>query len=197
MTTFDPPGVGWFALPGQKGFRQFQDQVAGLQLLPQYAPGARVLDLGCAEGLIGFWLMEHGAQHLDGVEIVESRVLTARRLATKRAPGKVARFHKQWLDDLAVRPPGWLLPEYDIALFLSIAQKLPDPAGVIAFVAERTRRAVAVRQPDPVIADRRSQFRPCDVPALLAGKGFRLLSERRVPNDRGEQEEWVGVFGRD
>jgi len=197
MTNYDPPGHGWFTMPGrQKGVRTVYDQVIGLEALAPYAGNASVLDLGCAEGLIGFWLLDQGARHVDGIEVVKSRVETARKLAKQLPPGKSAAFHIQWLDDFAAEPPALLRDRYDIVLLLSIAQKMRDPAAFVLAAARRCTKALAIRQPHPVIEDRRSDHVPVDCPALLAAEGFHLLAERRVPNDRGETFEWCAVFAR-
>lgn len=199
MTINDPRGVGWFdRAPGvERHFRRLADQLRGLEILIEFCPGAAVLDLGCAEGLIGFWLLGSGAVHVDGIEVVPERVERAERLAAELPAGKSARFHRCWLEGFATEPPESLRPAYEIVLLLSIAQKLPNPRAFVTAAARRCSKVIAVRQPDPVISDRRSNFEPCDVPALLACEGFRLLGEeRRLPNDRGEQEEWLGLFER-
>ena len=61
--------------------------------------GAAVLDLGAAEGLIGFWLLELGARHLDAVELVPARVARAREIAATLPPGKTARIFEADLED--------------------------------------------------------------------------------------------------
>ena len=199
MTINDPRGVGWFdRAPGvDRHFRRLDDQLRGLGPLVDHCEGAAVLDLGCAEGLIGFWLLENGAAHLDGVEVVPERVERARALAAALPAGKSARFHQCWLEGFAKKPPEGLRPAYEVVLLLSIAQKLPRPRAFVIAAARRCSKVIAVRQPDPVIRDRRSEFAPCDVPGLLREEGFRPLGEeQRLSNDRGEQHEWLGLFRR-
>lgn len=185
---YDPPGKGWFAIKGrQKGDRRPSEQMIGLERLLDLAPGASVLDLGCAEGLIALRMIDAGATEADGLESVASRVETGREIAA----GRPMRFHVTDLERFHTDPPADLLPEYDLVLVLSIAHKMPQPGAFLAAAAARCRKAMAVRLPAPVIKDARSRYVPCDVPRLLLELGFGALWFAEGP--RGE---WVGVFGR-
>lgn len=197
MRSDDAPAWGWFdRAPGVVKFhRRLKDQIRGLAPLRAMASGAAVLDLGAAEGLIGFWLLELGARHLDAVELVPGRVARAREIATALPASKRARIFEADLEDFAGAPPPEL-GHYEIVLALSIAQKLSDPAAFLAAAARRCLGVMAVRLPEPVIKDARSRYRPVDVPSLLREEGFRPLGEAlRLPNGRsGEREEWLGLF---
>ena len=200
MRSDDAAGFGWFdRAPGVERYhRRLKHQIIGLAPLRVYAPGAAVLDLGAAEGLIGFWLLELGAVHLDAVELVPARVARAREIAATLPPGKTARIVEADLEDFAGAPPAGLRERYEIVLLLSIAQKLTQPAAFVAAAARRCGAVLALRLPEPTIKDARSHWRPLDVPALLREEGFRPLGEPiRVPNGReGERQEWLGLFER-
>ena len=188
MTIIDPPGRGWFAIAGsQAGERTLEQQLRGPDILLPEAPGRSVLDLACAEALIGLEFLKAGAVLLHGVERVESRLVRAREL-TK---GRSAAFFAADLERFASAPPVGLLPAYDIVLVLSIAHKLKDPVAFIEAAAQRAGEAIAIRLPEPVISDRRSRFQKVDVPALMGRLGFTPIALRR-----GHLDEWCGAWRR-
>jgi hypothetical protein len=185
----DAPGRGWFVGPGIRGDRTLAQQMVGLDQLVQAAPGRTVLDLGCAEGMIGLVMMRAGAAALDGIDLVRNRVEAAGRNA--EAAGLAARFWCQDLDGFADWPPADLAPRYGIVLALSIAHKLARPDRFLEAAASRCDDLLAVRLPAPVIEDRRSGFVPVDVPALLDAAGFDLAA-----TPPGSFGEWIGLFRR-
>lgn len=185
----DAPGRGWFDRPGIRGDRTLAQQLTGLGQVIKAAPGRTVLDLGCAEGLIGLELMSAGASRLDGIDLVHNRVVAAGRNA--EAAEFPARFWCQDLNEFADEPPADLAPRYDIVLVLSIAHKLARPARFLAVAGGRCGDLLAVRLPAPVIEDRRSNFVPVDVPFLLDAQGFDLEA-----TPAGSFGEWIGIFRR-
>ena len=93
--------------------------------------GLRVLDLGCGDGQLGQWLLEHGAQHYQGVDSSAEMLALARQsLAGRPAevwPGRIEDFsttaghvdlivsrlalhYVQPLDELMQRCGRWLAP---------------------------------------------------------------------------------------
>lgn len=182
----DPPGRGWFA-EGQDGDRTLAEQMIGLDPLYEIAPRATVLDLGCAEGLIGLELVKAGASLLHGLDRVRERIRKARE-AAQDVP---ARFFVADLALFATKPLTGLLPTYDIVLALSIAHKFTEPETFLAAAAMRCRGTLAIRLPDRILSDARSGFRRIDVPALMAAQSFAMTHDTTGP--RGE---WVGLFDR-
>ncbi|HYH39915.1 MAG TPA: class I SAM-dependent methyltransferase [Azospirillum sp.] len=188
MAAVDPPNKGWFEISDlQAGDRTLAEQLTGLDPLFGMVGGASILDLGCAEGLISLEMMKAGAKLAHGVEGVDSRVETARRLFE----GRNAAFFVADLSVFANAPPAGLLPSYDAVLLLSIAHKFKDPAEFIRAAVARCSRYVAVRLPAPVIQDRRSDYVPVDVPRLMASLGF-----GQIHDAPGPRAEWVGIFER-
>lgn len=188
MAARDPEGRGWFEISGlQAGDRTIDEQLTGLEPLFGLVQGASILDLGCAEGLISLRLMGAGAALVHGVESVVSRVETARRLFEERP----AEFFVADLSRLGTAPPAGLLPAYDVVLLLSIAHKFKAPEAFIRDAAARAASLVAIRLPAPTLCDRRSDYVPLDVPALMASLGFDQVHD--APGPRGE---WVGIFKR-
>lgn len=185
----DPPGKGWFEIQGQQvGDRTLSMQMRGPDAILGEARGRKVLDLGCAEGLIGLEFAKAGAEVVDGIEVVAGRAERAREFFR----GRQAQFFVQDLNEFASRPPLGLLPSYDIVLALSIAHKLVAPDAFLAAAARRCSYLMAVRLPDPVIRDRRSGFREIDVQALMRGEGFETLTAGR----QHAMKEWCGIFRR-
>lgn len=182
----DPPGRGWFA-EGQDGDRTLSEQMIGLDPLYEIAPRATVLDLGCAEGLIGLELVKAGASLLHGIDLVHERVRKARE-AAREYP---ARFWAADLARFATKPITGLLPTYDIVLCLSIVHKFAEPEAFLAAAAMRCRGTLAIRLPARILSDARSGFRRIDVPALMAAQSF-----EQTHDTTGPRGEWVGIFDR-
>lgn len=192
-TTADPPGRGWFNIGGQTGERDLAYQTKGLEALRRHAIGMTVLDLGCAEGLVGQWFCDGGAVlHVDGVDYSETRVAIGKGLTSDRV-----RLHVADLNDLTTLP--LLRPKYDIVLMLAILQKLERPGCLLDFAMQRSRRWIAIRTPARVIDDKRSGHRRLDVADYLCERGFALVQESDGhPDDPTRVNPagpaWLGVF---
>ena len=182
-TKSDPPGVGWFHIPGvQSGQRYLAQQVKGLDVLQRYAEGKAVLDLGCAEGLVSEWLCEAGASHADGLDYNCSRIAVGRGLVSDRV-----HLHVADLNDLSTLPP--LLPSYDIVLLLAILQKLKRPEKLLDYALARCGYLLAIQVPAQVVNDARSEHRLLDIAARVSGAGFVMLQESIWP-------VWLAIFVR-
>jgi hypothetical protein len=83
----------------------------------------------------------------------------------------------------------YISPQRDVVLALSIVQKLRHPADFLRECARIARKVIALRLPKPIITDKRSDWVPCDVVAVLAQAGWKIFHE--APGPRGE---WVGLF---
>ena len=185
----DDPGHGWFVIPGiQTGERTLETQLEHLEPLLVGAEIGKytILDLGCAEGLVGMAFSRRGSGHVTGIESVASRVMMARRLANSVNPRLDADFmvgDLEKLDFPAMQPR-------DVVLALSIAQKMPDPERWMQQIGTLARKYLVLRLPDVVIKDRRSAFREISPHATLASD-FRSVHEGR--NSLGE---YLMVFQR-
>ena len=116
------PRRRWFAHDGHPGDRTLAEQLAGLEKLREAMPGATVLDLGCAEGLLAREFLAWGARRVDGVEIVPEAVSDARELladAIRDGRASVHRGSIMTLDALET-----LDPQYDIVCALAVVQKV-------------------------------------------------------------------------
>lgn len=168
---------GWFAIAGQTGAHTLDGRLIGLTPLDKLSRDVTILDLGCAEGLIGLRLLQLGpARLLHGVDIHSPYLQMARGLA--RAQPKARFFHLDLnhLDDLADWLPT-LRPSYDIVLCLCIAHKMRDPAAFLRRAARLCSGYLALQLPSVVIDDRRSDHRPLNTHEWLGVHGFKLFHQ--------------------
>ncbi len=179
---------GWFKIPGvQDGDRTLDEQMLGVTPALECAVGRRVLDLGCAEGLIALEFARAGAAVVDGIEYNKELIAVARQRGRKSLLN-VSFEH----DDLNLWLSTTRKESWDIVLALAILHKLHDPAAAARAVAAITRERLVVRLPigsTGVFASKYTQ-RVCDLPAVLAGCGMVLALD--VAGARGERvQHWV------
>lgn len=169
---------GWFSLPERPGDRTLEQQLRGLAPLIAEVRGKRVLDLGCAEGLIALELAREGAQHVDGVEIVPGHVAIANRLAEERnLPCKFVQA-----DANRYTP----MTEYRIVLMLAVLHKLQEPAERARHFASLCTDLCVIRlSPDgtEIIDDARSLNVPQDIGAVMRAEGFVVERSELGPFD--------------
>lgn len=173
---------GWFKTDQQDGDRTIEQQLVGLDLLFSMVAGKTVLDVGCAEGLIGTELMHCGAASVHGVDVIVPHISYARTMALPGMSYEVANADRY-------SPT----KKYDVVLLLAILHKLKGPAAA----AERLSKvapAAVVRLPPtgPVVVDSRSDNEPQDILAAMKRAGMELVLETR-----GTFDEWIGYFARD
>lgn len=182
---------GWFKIPGvQDGDRQLDEQMKGLAPALIEARGKTVLDLGTAEGLIAAEFARAGACGVLGIEVIAEHVQVAKR----HCNGLACEFRCGNLNDPAALPSA---VSYDIVLLLAILHKLREPAAVLERIAKLARALIVVRYPigaqHGIIIDSRSNFVPCNVPAILKQQGFEF--EREEPGPRKERVQyWRRAF---
>lgn len=157
----------WLTIPGvQDGERTLEEQLLGLAPALAEAPGRTVLDLGCAEGLIGQAFARAGALDVLGLEGMVEHVKVGQR-NTRGVRFKVRDLNVQ-------KPPK--LPSWDIVLALAILHKLHDPARGVWYCARAARSLVVVRLPvgsTGLIAGKHSGV-ACDVRGEFVSHGFAL-----------------------
>jgi predicted TPR repeat methyltransferase len=172
---------GWFQIAGiQTGERTLKEAVKGLGAIAKAAKNATVLDLGCAEGLVGKWLIDSaGARTVHGLDLHEPFLEMAQQLHADY--GNRAQFFHADLDHFEAwlaHNPNALLPRYDIVLALRIVQKLARPERFLQLIAGMCGRMLALNLPDDVIDDRRSGNVIVNPSAVLAGD-FELVDSTR------------------
>lgn len=148
----------------------------GLEPALADAKGKTVLDLGCAEGLIGYQFLKAGAADVLGLDGLEAHIAVGR----KHCPG--VRFKVR---DLNVqKPPS--AASFDIVLALAILHKLSDPARGARYCTHSARSLVVIRLPIGsvgVIEGKHTKV-GCNLLEVMTAERFCLTDTRQGP--RGE-----------
>jgi SAM-dependent methyltransferase len=179
---------GWLKVPGirPKGDRTLAEQMMGLAPALEFAKGKSVLDLGCAEGLIGREFALAGAREVLGVELLASHLEVA-RVACKDAPQM--RFVCAHLDDYMAANPE---PKpFDVVLALGIIHKLHEPRNILHYAAKSAVSLLCFRAPakatDGVVVSKHSD-RGVNVPKTMRHLGF--TEGELIPGVRGEAVQY-------
>lgn len=173
---------GWFEITGiQTGERTLKEAIIGLAKVAANAKDSTILDLGCAEGLIGKWLIDaFRARLAHGLEIHPPYLEMARELHADYEGRAI--FFECDLDHFDVWRkvnPDVLLPRYDIVLALRVIQKLARPATFLKTIAAMTGNILALNLPEVIIDDARSGNEPVD-PVDLLKENFKLIDQRKA-----------------
>jgi len=159
--------TGWFVTRRRAGDRTIQQQMTGLGPLLAGVRGSSVLDVGCAEGLIGVECAKVGASKVDGVELVAGHVELGLRLARK---WKNVRLQE---GDANTFVPA---ERYDVVLLLAILHKLRNPSQSCRILADASEDLCVIRYPSSsvgeVIVDDRSHGEAHDIGAVMLELGF-------------------------
>ena len=106
-------GRAWFKGLGHDGDRTLAEQILALAPALAECAGKRVLDLGCAEGLVSLEFAKAGAVRVLGIEREDDHFKVAQTLVFD---GPCALKFKQW--NLNNVNPDRPLHDYDIVLAL-------------------------------------------------------------------------------
>lgn len=178
---------GWFRTSDRDGDRTIDEQMQGLEPLVAEIKGKRVLDFGCAEGLIGMELVKAGAATVSGFDSVVHSIEYGKQLASSEKIDialQVANLNDYDVSGLAVA---------DVVLMLAILHKLQDPSKFARAAAALCSDLMVVRLPPsgPVIRDQRSMYVAHDILKVLNQAGLTLESKPDTVNG-----EWLGYFRR-
>jgi predicted TPR repeat methyltransferase len=180
---------GWFRIEGlQDGPRTLEDQIKGIEPALAECKGKTILDLGCAEFLIGLEFAKAGAKEVVGVECNQQVAAVARRLSLRYPTTRVEHAD---LNRLAKNDN----PEqYDIVLSLGVCHKLMFPDMGVRFSALSSRDLVvfgfSARQ-EFESGEMRSKGYPqnsCNVYEIMEECGFTL--EKILPRSRQETAQY-------
>ena len=132
------------------------DRLEGLDPVFEFAPGRRILDLGCHRGMIGYEFARRGATVIHGFDLYAPGISAAKEIfadipvesrfeTADLALGRTAFLHQ--FGDM-------LLPRYEVVLLLSILQHLRrqmerrDVIDFLDFVLDRTAEYLVLRMPN-------------------------------------------------
>ena len=143
--------ANWFTTETTQGIRTLDDRTAGLEPLQksirtlQTVEEVSVLDVGCAEGLIGDWLTLGKSSRLVGLEGDEIKVASAHEIyADQIADGRYEfiRGNADHLDECGISG------SFDVVLLLAILQKLNDPMSCLEKAVRLANKFFALRVPE-------------------------------------------------
>lgn len=182
----------WFRIKGQaKGDRSVDEQMKGLRRALDETRGRTVLDLGCAEGLIGIEFARAGAVAVHGIERLQRHIDVAKTISGELP----LTFQCADLSELARHEMALELPQrYDIVLALAILHKLEDPALGAKFCAWSARSLVVVRLPansdsrNGILQSKHNPKQRCNLSRVMQEHGF--LLERTEPGPRKETVQY-------
>lgn len=176
---------GWFVIPGvQTGDVTLEDQMIAIWPAVAEAKGKTVLDVGCAEGLIGREFARAGAASVTGLDSIADHL----RVAAEHCAGFPMRFVHANLNNPQ--------PEYsaDIVLALGVSHKLRFPEMGVRFVARSARDLALIRSGRG--ADAKGIIRSkhhghtCNSHAIMRELGFDLEKVVDGPKERHEPVEY-------
>jgi SAM-dependent methyltransferase len=166
--------------------RTLAEQMLGLDLALKEAGGKTVLDLGCAEGLIGREFARAGAIDVLGIDSLDTHLDVARQAC---ADCPQMRFLRANLNHYI--PAQEKIELFAIVLALGIMHKLNDPDAGLRFAARSCVDLLLYRPPayaaDGIVKSKRFT-KYCHAPTVLREEG--LHEERRIDGARGEHVEY-------
>ncbi|MBZ0270340.1 glycosyltransferase [bacterium] len=187
------PHASYYRIPelGLWGKWEPQTRLTGLHGLLKHSPGATVLDLGAAEGIISREFANRGASLVHGFELSPDRVLTADQLLRNSVVPEHA-VRQADLSDWSTFEHDHrdlLREQYDVVLFLGLYHHLPHGRREESLrqALARCRKHFALRTPPDVSRDE-------DLVGVCERAGFRLVSESG--GDAGGNLGWLGIFRR-
>lgn len=117
----------------------FEERWSDLAKIADFRPTDRVLDVGCAEGLISLEVAKQVA-YVDAFDGDANRIARARAEAAKREAGNIS-FKAAQLDDYSVGER-----EFDVVLFLNVLnERTPEGLKNLQRLLKGTKRQIFVR----------------------------------------------------
>lgn len=102
-------------------------------LPPELLSGKSVLDIGCAVGAMGHWVLSHGAKHYTGIEIQPEYAATATDL--------LAAYHSNWYITNSLNNA---YGNYDLVIASGVIHGVFDPYGFIREICKRANGYIVV-----------------------------------------------------
>ena len=148
------------------GVWDIDERLPEVQKYADLRPDDRVIDVGCAEGLITMDIAGL-VGHIRGVELRKKRVAAARMIAAERGLSNVS-FEVGSVAEMDLPPLS-----YDVVLFLGVFQHLPAKQKWTSLdkIMHAARRSVVFRTP---IFHQRSPYRIVKLTKLCRALNFSL-----------------------
>lgn len=153
--------------------------------------GKAVLDLGCAEGLIGREFVRAGATRCHGIDAILDHL----EVALKQCAGLPMTFQNVGLMEWATyRMEMNDVEQFDIVLSLGVCHKLQDPGAGVRFSARSAKDLCLIRMParsgqhEGFIRSKHFKNMTCNVHEIMGEEGFRL--EKVLPGPKEETVLW-------
>jgi glycosyltransferase involved in cell wall biosynthesis/predicted O-methyltransferase YrrM len=194
LSILDQPRVNsYYRVPelGLWGKWEPATRIAGLNTVLDQCAGSTVLDLGAAEGVIGYFFAKNGIRLYHGFELEASRVEFARSILAQ-APVPEFSFRQANLADwpsFLEQHGALLLESYDIVLFLGLYHHLPESTRMEALLGamQKCDNWFVIRTPERVV-------REDDLVSLIESRGFTLVGQAAACQE--ENLGWLGLFKR-
>lgn len=177
---------GWLIIPGvQDGDRTLDEQMTGVREALAEAPGKTILDLGCAEGLIGREFVLAGAVSCFGIDAIADHLTVAR----SQCEGLPMTFEQVDFNVLSKSDP---IEQFDIVLSLGVAHKLMYPGDGIRYSARAARSLCLIRmsaRPEAAegILTSKHFGHKASVPKIMKKEGFTLDRTLMGPKEESVQ----------
>lgn len=188
-----------------------------LPWLSRLAPGARVLDVFCANGAFSFEAARLGAREIVGVDYDPPRIECARFIGSLVAGSLPA--SPSFLEGDVYRLPDLVDPPYDVTMALGGLYHVADPVLVLDNLRRVTRsgghlliqtsrilrlpgswaKFITTRRVADRTSERGAGVWKLSVKALetmIGFAGFTRVEELRVPRERGKRAPWYGAVWR-
>src|SRR5262245_50091188 len=183
---------GWLIIPGvQDGDRTLEEQMRGVTEALAEAKGKRVLDLGCAEGLLGREFSRAGAEFVYGIDNVRDHL----SVAMDQCKGLAMHFHCAGVQQYAEKEmASGRVEQFDIVMALGICHKLHDPEIGVRFAARSCKDLLLFRMharseaKDGWLRSKHRKHMVCNINEILPEEGFAL--EKILPGPREETTLW-------
>lgn len=175
---------GWFIIPGVRdGDRTLEEQMLGLGPALEEAPGKRVADLGCAEGLIAIEFAKAGAEKITAIEREELHIPIAQQMFAEYP--QIELLHSDIMEIPGQR-------QFDIVLALAVVHKLWNVEHALTRVAKMTDDLLVFRWPrwmgkDNILRSKHDPNEFVRVPTELKRTGFVLERSEKGPRDERVQ----------
>lgn len=118
-------GFSWASLPV---FSWVREWLSGVNLTPNFVPGGKLLDIGCASGAFLLYLRRLGWEHLYGIELMPAAAEQARKAGFEVVSGEIEHNLSAYPDD-----------SFDVIVSSMVLEHLVDPFTVFREIEKKIK----------------------------------------------------------